>query len=229
MATPFRATNGITNVPSSNFMGQALSLDPTLTHTYFNDFDVYAAGDWTVTETQAAATEALTDADDGALLITNSAADNDTVNMQLVGESFTFETGKKVWFKARLTLSDATQTDCLMGFSVLDTSLIASVPTNGVYFRKDDGDTQWDFTVRASSAMVSDNSNIGTATTNAVVLGCYFDGVNKFEYWFDNTLIGTVETTGFPTTELSVSMALQNGEAVAKTLTVDYIMAIKER
>mgnify|MGYP001576761201 CR=1 FL=1 len=66
MATPFRATNGITNVPSSNFMGQALSLDPTLTHTYFNDFDVYAAGDWTVTETQAAATEALTDADDNA-------------------------------------------------------------------------------------------------------------------------------------------------------------------
>ena len=228
MSSPFRASNGITNVASSNFMGQALNLDPTLTHRYFNDFDVYAAADWTITDT-GANTRALTNADGGALLITNAAADNDVSNMQLVGESFTFASGKKVWVKYRITLSDATQSDCVVGLCILDTTLIASAPTDGVYFRKDDGDTQWDFTVRASSAMVSDNSNIGTASTSAVVLGYYFDGVNKFEYWFDNTLIGTVETTGFPTTELSVSMAIQNGEAVAKTLTWDLVLAEKER
>ena len=228
MTTPYRLPNGVTNRASSDLMGQALSLDSTLTHRYFNDFDTYAAGDWTITDV-GANTRALTDADGGALLITNAAAENDGVNMQLVGESFAFATGRKLWFKTRLTLSDATQMDALVGLAVLDTTLIASAPANGVYFRKDDGDTQWDFSIQASSVSVSETSNFGTATTSAVVLGFYFDGVDTFEYYFDGTKIGEVTATGFPTTELSVSLAELNGEAVAKTLTWDYVLSEKER
>ena len=227
MSTPFRAVKGITNVPSSNFMGQALGLDPTLTHRYFNHFDTYAAADWTITDT-GVNTRVCTDADGGALLITNAAADNDVSNMQLVGESFTFESGKKLWVKYRITLNDDDQNDCLVGLSVLDTSLIASAPSDGIYFRKDDGDDDWDFTIRASSASVIEVSNFGTATTSAVVLGYYFDGVDTFEYWFNGVKIGESTTTAFPTTALSVSMAIQNGEAVAKTLTWDYVLAEKE-
>ena len=228
MASPARYSSGVTNVPSSDLMGQLIIPDPSSVHMYYNHFDTYAAGDWTVTETQAAATEALTDADGGALLITNSAADNDLVGMQLVGESFTFESGKKLWGKVALTLGDATQSDCIVGLHVLDTSPIATAPSDGVYFRKDDGDTNWDFVIVASSASVIDVAAIGTATTSKVILGFYFDGVDTFEYYFNDAKIGESTTTGFPTTALSVSHAIQNGEAAAKTLTMDLHLWIKE-
>ena len=119
--------------------------------------------------------------------------------------------------------------DWLVGLHVTDTSPIVSAPSDGVYFRKDDGDTDIDFEVRASSAQVAAAAGIATATTNFVRLDFYFDGVDTIHYFVDEEEKGTIETTSFPTTELAVSFAVQNGEAVAKTLTVDWIGAIKER
>jgi len=229
MTTPQRFTKGVTNVASDNPMNQLIIPDPTSVHLYYNDFDNYVAGDWIVTETNAAATEALTDADGGALLITNTAVDDDLVGMQLAKESFVFASGKKLWFKARLTLGDATQADCVVGLHVTDTSPVASAPSDGVYFRKDDGDTNWDFMVRASSVDISETAAIGAASTNAIALAFYFDGVDTFGYYVDGVKKGSVTTTSFPTTELNLSFCIQNGEAVAKTLTVDYVMSCKER
>uniref|UniRef100_A0A6M3JSB4 Putative structural protein n=1 Tax=viral metagenome TaxID=1070528 RepID=A0A6M3JSB4_9ZZZZ len=229
MSTPKRFTNGVTNVASDKPMGQLLIPDPTSVHTFFEDFDRYAAGDWTVTETDAGATQALADGDGGQLLITNTAADDDLVGIQLAKESFTLESGKKAWFTARIKGSDATQMDWLVGLHVTDTSPIASAPSDGVYFRKDDGDTNIDIAVVASSATVAEVNGIATATTGFVRLDIYFDGVDTIHYFVDGVEIGTIETTSFPTTELNVSFAVQNGEAVAKTLTVDWIGAVKER
>jgi hypothetical protein len=39
----------------------------------------------------------------------------------------------------------------------------------------------------------------------------------------------SASSTYLPDTELTVSFGIQNGEAVAKTMTVDYIFAAKER
>jgi len=55
---------------------------------YENDFFTYAAGDWTVTETDAGATEALSDEVGGVLLLTNTATENDVLGMQLGAEAF---------------------------------------------------------------------------------------------------------------------------------------------
>jgi len=228
MGTPTRYTSGVTNVESKKPMGQLIIPDPTSIHMFFDDFDKYLASDWTVTEV-GLATQALTDGDGGQLLITNAAADNDSSSSQLVGESFTLESGKKLWFTTRIKVSDATQSDILIGLHVLDTTPIASAPSDGVYFRKDDGDTNWDFTVRASSASVSESTGVATATTDFMRLDFYFDGKTSIKYFIDEVHKGTAAVTGFPTTEMSVSFSVQNGEAVAKTLTIDWIGAIKER
>jgi hypothetical protein len=98
--------NGLTNNTAQNILGQMVQLDPTRMHTYFNDFDIYHANEWVVTETQAGATQALTDVDGGVLLLTNSAADDDLNTLQKVGESFKFEAGKKLFFKARFAVSE---------------------------------------------------------------------------------------------------------------------------
>ena len=91
--------NGITNNTAQNCLGQMAQEDQTLLHTYFNDFDNYVAGDWTVTAT-GSTTQALTNGDGGIILITNSAGNSDLVALQKKGESFLFEVNKiKMQFK----------------------------------------------------------------------------------------------------------------------------------
>ena len=82
-----RFPNGVTNVGEDSLFAALGQLAGPQFHTYFEDFDYYTAADWTVTETQAGATQALTDGDGGLLLLTNTAADNDLVALQKVGES----------------------------------------------------------------------------------------------------------------------------------------------
>ena len=106
-----RFPNGVTNVGEDSLFAALGQLAGPEFHTYFEDFDYYAAADWTVTETQAGATQALTDGDGGLLLLTNTAADNDLVALQKVGESYRFESGKKLFFEARFKVSNATQSD----------------------------------------------------------------------------------------------------------------------
>jgi hypothetical protein len=54
--------------------------------------------------------------------------------------------------------------------------------------------------------------------------------VSQVQYAVNGVVGGAVATTNLPDDEdLTVSFALQNGEAVAKTMTVDYIFVAKER
>ena len=47
---------------------------------------------------------------------------------------------------SRFKLSDATQSDALVGLAITDTTAIDGV-TDGIFFTKDDGDTNLDFVV----------------------------------------------------------------------------------
>lgn len=234
MASPVRFPNGVTNVASTVSMGQLVMPDPTKVITYFTDFHTYAAGDWTVTETQAGATQALSNAygAGGVMLLTNSAADNDVNQLQLAQEGFKFTAGKKMWFKTRVQVSDATQSDLYFGLIITDTDLVGGI-TDGVYFRKDDGDAQWDIVSLMNSSGTS-STNIGTCTAATwTTLAFYYDGGTNLEAWIDEAKVATL-TVALGTTlvndeELAVTLSLTNGEAVAKTLAIDYVLAVQER
>lgn len=229
MSTPARfAPNGMTNVAAGTTLGMYGAPDRTKYIEYFNDFHEYVAADWTVTET-GVATQALTDIAGGALLVTNAAADNDSSESQLVGESFLLASGKKCWFKARLKVSDATQSDFIVGLVITDTTAIDGV-TDGVYFLKDDGDTNIDFHVEKNSTDTTTTA-VGTAADDTfVALGFYYNGSDTIEIYVDDVKVGTSVTTNVPDdTELTVTFGIQNGEAVAKTMTVDYLFAAIER
>lgn len=226
-------TKGVNNITAQNILGQLKELDPTQLHTYFNDFDSYISGNWTVTETQAGATQALTDADGGVLLLTNSAADDDLNALQKVGESFRFESGKKLFFKARFKVSDATQSDFVMGLQITDTTPLAV--TDGVYFRKDDGDANLDFVVVKDSTASTATAITTVANDTYITVGFYYNGSDEVVYAASTnsnnpTIRGKLATTNLPNDEdLTISFAIQNGEAVAKTMSIDYIFAAKER
>lgn len=236
MSTPTRSPNGITTVRKTDPLGMFGMPDPTQWHTFFDDFDKYTSTDWIITTTEAgagSATEALSSSDGGALLLTNAAGDNDLDFLQWAGntsavyESFLFEEGKKLFFKAKFQVSDATQSDLVMGLQIVDTTPLAV--SDGVYFIKADAST-------TLSMVVIKN---GTATTTVVAtmanatdieVAFYYDGKSEIVAYADGSRVGASVLTNLPDDEeLAVSFGIQNGEAVAKTMTTDYIFVAKER
>ena len=222
---------GVTNVGQDTLFADMVQPDPTLFHQYFNDFDTYTAGDWVVTETDSGATQALTAGDGGLLLVTNTAADDDLVALQKTPAAWTFEAGKKMFFRARFKVSDATQSDLVIGLQVVDTTPLDV--TDGVYFLKADGSTAVSVICRknASTGSTSASSITTLANDTFVELGWYYDGDSKVYYEVNGNVIGSLNGTSafLPDTTVTVSFALQNGEAVAKTMTVDYVYVAKER
>lgn len=235
MATkPTHWENGIANVSKTSFWGTFGDGSPTKYHQYFNDFDTYAAADWSITTVEAgagSASEAVTDYDGGALLITNDDADNDRDVFFLAGESFKFVAGKKLWFEAKFQVSDATQSDVFMGLSISTaTDPVGTAPTDGVFFRKDDGDTNLDFVVTKDSTATTSTAIDTLADATDITVSFYYNGVDNIAVWTDGALVDNVAVTNLPDDEiLAAFFAIQNGEAVAKTMTIDYIHVAKER
>lgn len=222
---PVRYPNGVTNVDADAIFSELKNLDPTQFHTFFRDFDVFA--NWTTT-TVGAGSAALADEDGGAVLLTNAAADDDSTAIQHDTESFLFETGKKLYFKARLKVSDATQSDLVVGIQITDTTPFDV--TDGVFFKKDDGDTNLDFVVEKNNTNTESTAITTISDDTYFVVSFYYDGVDKILFDVDGTVLGSSVTTNLPDDEeLTVSIAVQNGEAVAKTMSIDYAFVAKER
>ena len=226
-----RFPNGVTNVAENDLFCDLAMPDPTQFHTYFNDFDTYAAADWTVTETSATATQALADGDGGWLLLTNSTEDNSLCALQKVGESFLLQPGRKAFFKSRFKVSDATQSDLVMGLQITDATPLDV--SDGIYFEKADGSTSVNLVCR-KNATTGSNTKSAVATLSDdtfVTLGWYYDGQGSLAYSVNGTVTGSMDASSsyLPDTELTVSFAIQNGEAAAKTMTVDFIYAAEQR
>ena len=223
-----RFPNGVTNVGEDSPFADLTMPAPTKFHTYYEDFDYYVAGNWTVTETQAGATQALTDGDGGLLLITNTAADDDLVSLQKVGESYRFASGKELFFEARFKVSDATQSDVVIGLQITDTTPLDV--SDGVFFIKADGSTSVSLLVEKNGTATTTSSVATMANDTFISLGFYYDGASSIQYSVNGVVVGTSVTTNLPDDEdMTVTIALQNGEAVAKTMTVDYVFVAKER
>ena len=222
-----RFPNGVTNVGEDSLFAALGQLAGPEFHTYFEDFDYYAAADWTVTETQAGATQALTDGDGGLLLLTNTAADNDLVALQKVGESYRFESGKKLFFEARFKVSNATQSDVVMGLQITDATPLDV--TDGVFFLKSDDSTTINLLVEKNNTATT--TSVGTLADDTYIrLGFYYDGNSSIQAFVNGTYVATSATTNLVDDEdLTISFALQNGNAVARTMTVDYVYVAKER
>jgi len=230
MTTHF--TSGVTNVGADSTLGKLKAPAPHKYHTYFNDFDTYLASDWTITTTEGGsgdASEALADGDGGLLLITNDDADNDNDFLQLVKEGFKYETGKQLAFNIRFKTNDATQTDIVAGLQLTDTSPLDV--TDGIFFLKEDGAATISFIVEKDSTQSTLTLPNSLADDTFMTLGFVYEPKDqKFHVFQNNVLAGTVVSTNAPDNEeLTVSFGIQNGAAAAKTLTVDYIGASKER
>jgi hypothetical protein len=229
MAAPTRFPSGLTNAAPGTNTGMYGVPDPSTWHTYFDDFDTYTAGQWTITAVGSGST-ALTDIDGGAILLTNAAADDDSRFHQKVGESFLLEAGKAALFKARFKVSDATQSDLVIGLQVTDTTPLDV--TDGIYFVKADGSATLTAVCRKNATTGSTSATAATlANDTFVTVGWYYDGKASVAVFVNDAQVTTLDGSSsfLPDTEITVSFGVQNGEAVAKTMTLDYILAAKAR
>lgn len=224
---PTRFPSGLTTAKKNTPMGEFILPDMTKAHVYMEDFDYYTAADWTVTEV-GTATQVLTNVDGGRLLITNAAADDDSSFQNKVGESFLFVAGKKLWFDCLLQVNDATQSDFVIGLQITDTSPLAV--TDGVFFIKADGAATIDLVVEKNTVATTTSAVATVANSVDIRLSYFYNGIDEIQIFVDGAHVATSVTTNLPDDEvLTISFGIQNGEAVAKTMTVDYVMAAKER
>ena len=237
MATHF--PHGISNRTKGHPLFNYPYMDPTKFYTYFDDCFEFHAGIYTITTVElgtGSATEAITDGEGGQLLITNAAGDNDLDFLQLKGESFKWNASKRMFFTAKFKTNDVTQTDIVMGLQVTDASPLDV--DDGIYFLKLDGDTTPDFVVeKDTSSSLSVVQMDAMVDDTFVTLSFEYDpldvatGGSVFRVYQDDVQVGEVtSTTNAPDDqELTLSFGIQNGEAVAKTLTIDFILAAVER
>jgi hypothetical protein len=115
-----RLPGGITNVAADSIFNSLKKPFPMLYHEFLDDFNDFVPTAWTVTETQAGATQATSVGDGGLLLLTNSAADNDINQVQKAAGSFLPVVGKKFFMDCKFQLSDATQSDFAIGIQLVN-------------------------------------------------------------------------------------------------------------
>jgi hypothetical protein len=203
---------------------------------FFNDFTKptdYDTADWTLTTTEAgagAATEAIGNLAGGVLVVTNDAADDDADFFQSTKEVYKYAANKALEFEIRFKLSDVTQSDFIAGLVITDTTPLAN--SDGIFFRKNDADTYPDLVICKNGTETVIALPDPLVDDTWVKLGFYHDeGGDTIQAFVNDVRVGAItDLTNAPDDEeLAVTFGIQNGEAVAKVLSVDYIRVIEQR
>lgn len=245
---PLRNAAGFSNHGPDDPLGKFGIIDDSRYSFWFSDFHrsegitSSTANDWTVTAT-GAATVALADADGGVITLTNAALDDDAIFIQKSGESFLFETTKKLAILGRFKVSNATQSDLVFGLQITDTTPLDV--TDGIFFLKADGSTT--LTARVEKGNVAATANVLTMANDTYVevamvyMGKPIPDNNgtltyPFRVYYKDSggiwrVADTIDatTTAPNTEELTISFGVQNGDGNARSLSIDFILVAKER
>lgn len=238
-----RMPKGVTNAAPWQTLAHFGAPDPTWVYKNFDEFNRYAAADWTVTVT-GTGTVAATAFAGGAIALTNSAGIADAIYMQHPVATHQLIAGKDHFFKFRGQLSDVT--NCVMQVGLIATSTTPLTAADGIYFLKATG--QANLTLVSVIGGVS--TSVALPSSEALV------NATPFELGFHVTPQGDIEAFFNPTTGdnpinsangdargyvakliqpgitqalLNLSMGILNSTAAARSLTADYILGASNR
>lgn len=240
-----RTPNGLTNAAPWQTLADAGFLDPSFAHVDFDDFNVYTAGDWTITKV-GTGTVAAAAGDGGNILLTTTAGIADAIYMQRPVEGFKLKAGKDTFIKFAGTLADITLPNFMFG--LVNTNTAPFTSTDGVSIRKlaGSGALQLAVGVGGVNTFVNFPANCVLVAGVPFELGVHVDSQGNVYGYFNPTTgsnpisaaaaastqsRGPVAkiTTTLPTAVLNPTFALLNSTAAAKTLTVDYLLAATHR
>jgi hypothetical protein len=224
--------NGVSNAAAASFEGLSdlPILDLSRFTAFWDDFLTYTAADWTVSGTNAG-TPGLVDGAGGVLETNNTGAlENDGTHLQKVGECFSLATDKSIWFKARLNVSEVIQSDMVVGLQITDTTPLDV--TDGIFFISADGAATVDLLIEKDNTPTTLSSVATLVDATDIELAFHYDAArSRLTVYVDDVEVAhTTTLDNFPDDELlTVSFGIENGEAAAKELAVDYILAVVER
>lgn len=238
-----RMPNGLTNASPGQTFGAAGIPDPAFAQLYHNDFNTYVSADWTATVV-GTGTQAMTDADGGAILISNTSGATDATYMKLANASFKISSGKALFFKFAGTLSDISNDTAYFGLVNKAATTAASI-TDGIFITKATSSTgALTLNVRVASAAVTvalPSSAVLVAGT-AFELGIVIDYLGNVGVYFNPTTghntagtpigrgpVAALYAPTLPTALLTPAFGLLNASAATRTLSVDYITVARER
>lgn len=224
-----RLPNGISTATLGSALQDLIIPSPASVQSFFNDFMVYAAGEWTVTETNASATQALTAGAGGLLLVTNTATFADIAQLQGVAASFALDSTKPFWIQTRFKTSNAGTNGVFIGLQ--ETNTDASGAAGGVYFAKANNSSSLT-AIMANNSTATTSSSIGTLSGNTfVTLGLAYEPRSQItSLYVDNAIAGQISViTNFPTANLGPVISMKQGTNTASTLTIDYLLCIQPR
>ena len=164
-------------------------------------------------------------------------ADNGYVSFVTNHEWVIPATNKRILYKLRLNLTQATLCDCHIGLmDVAATDIVAGIVT-GFYFRKDDGDTNWDFVIEdASVETVEAAIHTAVADTDVEFAFEWLSlGANKGQLWVYvdgkpvSGLNGKYYASGAPNALMGLGGVVRNGAASNTKMELDYHAVAIER
>lgn len=259
MASPVRFPQGISNAaPWQMFSGMGVE-NPFFYHQFYDDFDVLPAvtDGWTVTGPGTAPLS--TTLDGGNVVLTTTAAGSSQAEIQRTNVSFQPVAGKKLYFVARITLSDIVNAAFVAGLMPI-TATPFTPPANGIWISK----------ASSSSTINLNVANASTVTTTAFPATAFtLTNAVSFDVGFEvsansagglgavikgsvaPTLVSFVPQSGngsanstnrspnivstaplittLQATVLAPVVAVQTGNSSILTATVDFVGAFRER
>jgi len=210
--------------------------DPSRLHQWYDDFDRFAIGEWTVTNPNGGAGTGVLNAnsDGGAIDINSDAGGGEDAGLYKNGRGFLMEVGRRAYFRCVARCTNINLTRIIIGLEN-PTSLEPEAPVDGIFFRMEPGATSFHLaSVKDSVEVFSDSDLVPLEVTDDTdfELAFFWDGVSRLFFGIDGSAKGFIDPgASLPDDEvLTPLMFVSNGvTAVNRILTVDYMFAAKER
>lgn len=233
---------GVTNVRESGILSD-LPMNSRITkvHEYSEDFDRYAAAEWTVT---GAGSAALTAGDGGLLNITSPVSAFQS--LQDNPGSFVMVKSFRSWMSFRASL-DSLLGNVLVGLlNVTVTPFTGASQTDGIYFTSAVTTGALSINIAVGGVITTQALGASIVAGSQFVLDFYYDGADYAAGYPNGRVVAEVSGAGasasvrteilipaastFPgATVLATTMAVNASTAVARVLTVDSIWIAKDR
>ena len=166
--------------------------------------------------------------DRGTLLFTTGGTETNGIQIQPLGEAFSFANRYPCYFGVRFQGSDVTQSVILIGLAITDTSAATAV-SEGIYFRSADDVAVVNFVLEKDS-VESSTAAVTLDDATWVTAEWFYDGVDTITAYIDGAEVASVARTdaSFPNDEhLTPTIAILTGETAAQTMTVQWARAIQ--
>ena len=159
----------------------------------------------------------------GRLVMTTSALDDDSIEMQALGSCFLpISLANRLYFGIKFQVSEATESDFLVGLCIPDITLIDGLASDGIYFRKIDGTAVCNF-VLEHATVETETAALTVAASTDYVLEFVWNGTS-LNFYVDGVMGTAPVLTNIPhALYLTPSIAFQNGAVGAKVMVVDWM------